>query len=156
MISVIGAQFTFEILSRHFYSEIIREFNSSKSLYMEKKKCFLQIVILSFQWNPTGDEETAWQMSFLAMNLTPLGVLGVPDTTNEIAQLPCHHPCWSVLWMLVGLYVQVRKWACESAYLVILLYGFFSLQPLCILITHACLINSCHGRVAHHLCCHHP
>lgn len=65
-----------------------------------------------------------------------------------------------LLWMLVRMHVQVRprstpqNWSCHSMYLVIPLSGF-PCYKLCNLITHACLINFCHGRVAHHSRCHH-
>lgn len=122
---------------------------------------FSQSLYLSLQWNPTGDEQTSWQMSFRAMNLTPLGVVGGPDTTNEMAQLPCFHSgqcccgCQSVrcrtgVFPLCSL--EERPWQRIPGNPP---FRLTSGIQLCNVITHGSLINSCHGQVAPSSCHHH-
>lgn len=88
--------------------------NSSKSLlvidYLEQYLLFFyRLHFCLFSESPPGDEEKAWQMSFLFMNLMPLGAVGVPKMRSHSCHSPPPPSVLAFLSVSVGLNVQVHS-----------------------------------------------
>lgn len=123
---------------------------------------FLQIsVLLSTQWKPCRRWRDSLADVFSCHEPDATGSSGSP---RQMRSHSCHVSVHAGVVVNVSRVVRtgacpllcsaLRMWGCDSVYLVILLSGF-SCYKLCNLITYACFINSCHGRVAHHSCCRH-